>query len=169
MSFKVDYPLWISLWLVIQIALQTWDAAFVMLRPRSMKGGDFFAIFAPYDLYIQVDKSYGELQNGFVIAQTLVNFLEILLIIIGLLSRKSFCGFSLILLGSIMSCSKTILYFLVDICDGFEFTGHNDWPTWISLYFIPSFVWIIFPALTVMWGYGVLTRHVHGNTEKKQN
>ncbi|KAF0978117.1 hypothetical protein FDP41_002632 [Naegleria fowleri] len=153
---QFNYPLIITVWLVAQLFVTTWDFTFVLLRPRTMKGGDLFAFWAPYDLYIQVDKSYGQLDNGFVIAQSIMNIVEITLVLIGLVRRKSFDGFLLILSASLMSFSKTVLYMLVDICGGFEFTAHNDWFTFITLYFLPSFVWIVFPAIVLIWGYGIL-------------
>ena len=118
------------------------------------------------DLYITVDKSYGEMENGFVIAQSLVNIVEVLFLIIGLMKRKSLDGFLLILFASVMSCSKTVLYMLVDACEGFKFTNHNDMQTFITLYFLPSFAWILFPGLVWIWGWGQLKSRFQTNKDK---
>jgi len=99
---------------------------------------------------VQVDKSYGQMDNGFVIAQSLVNFVEVSFILLGLLKRNTMGGFLFVFSYAVMSCSKTVLYMLVDASAGFEFTKHNDLKTWLLLYFIPSAFWIVFPGL-IWW------------------
>ena len=59
-------PLILKIWLLCSAIVCTWDASFVLLRPRSMSGGDLSYIWKPYALYIQIDKLYGNLLDDFV-------------------------------------------------------------------------------------------------------
>lgn len=56
---KISTPLIVKTWLLISSIICTWDASFVLLRPRSMPGGDLHKYFAPYSLYVEIDKLYG--------------------------------------------------------------------------------------------------------------
>ena len=47
-------PIWIKLWLRISGVLVLYDAGYVLMRPRSMPGGDLFPIWQPYVLYAKV-------------------------------------------------------------------------------------------------------------------
>ncbi|KAF8730059.1 hypothetical protein AX14_005753 [Amanita brunnescens Koide BX004] len=46
---------WITLWFLISTLVVFWDAGYLFLRPRSMKGGDLHWIFEPYGLYQEID------------------------------------------------------------------------------------------------------------------
>jgi hypothetical protein len=54
-----------------------WDASFVLLRPRTMPGGDLHKFWAPYALYIQVDHLYGDLKDTFVFWVAILNLIEV--------------------------------------------------------------------------------------------
>lgn len=40
-------PLWIIFWLVVSQLVVLWDSAFVLLRPDSLPGGKYSALFSP--------------------------------------------------------------------------------------------------------------------------
>ena len=44
-----------------------------------------------------------------------------------------------------MTCSKTILYHLIEITSGFHYTKQNDWATFITAYIIPNGIWVWVP------------------------
>lgn len=52
-------PTLINLWFLVSSALVFWDSGYMLLRPRSMRGGDLFRFWAPYELYGSVDFVYG--------------------------------------------------------------------------------------------------------------
>lgn len=71
------------LWLFISLPLVIWDTSYVLLRPRSMIGGDLHSpIFVPYGLYSTVDFVYGfpaySGKDGFTGAQSSLNIVETL-------------------------------------------------------------------------------------------
>ena len=45
---------WIKLWLAASGLLVLYDAGYVLMRPRSMPGGDLSHIWQPYVLYAKV-------------------------------------------------------------------------------------------------------------------
>lgn len=122
------------LWLFISLPLVIWDTSYVLLRPRSMIGGDLHSpIFVPYALYSTVDYVYGfpayNGKDGFTGAQSSLNIVETLGYLIYMaivwkagtshgpswLKRKieGRWGASAALLGftmSVMTVSKTTLY-----------------------------------------------------------
>ncbi|KAJ5364158.1 uncharacterized protein N7496_009871 [Penicillium cataractarum] len=51
--------------------------------------------------------------------------------------------------ASVMTLSKTILYWLNEFFSGFENIGHNDAATLIILWIIPNGLWIVFPAYSI--------------------
>jgi hypothetical protein len=70
-------------WLGLSIPLVIWDSAYVFLRPHSMPGGKFQKpLWAPYELYGQVDHVYGwpayNSGSGFTAAQSSMNVVEII-------------------------------------------------------------------------------------------
>ncbi|KUJ20944.1 uncharacterized protein LY89DRAFT_681577 [Mollisia scopiformis] len=72
------------IWLFISLPLVAWDTGYVMLRPYSMPGGSLhWPIWAPYELYGQVDYIYGwkafHANNGFTAAQGFLNIVESLM------------------------------------------------------------------------------------------
>jgi hypothetical protein len=72
MAFKFT-PKYIQIWLLISSLVVIYDAAYVLLRPDSMKGGSLFKYFFPYELYIQVDTLYGDIHDKFGIIQSWLN------------------------------------------------------------------------------------------------
>lgn len=71
-------------WLAVSLPLVAWDTGYVLLRPRSMPGGDLhWPLWVPYELYGRVDHVYGfkqwDLGNGFTAAQASLNLVETLM------------------------------------------------------------------------------------------
>ena len=80
-------------WLLLSTIVVAWDAGFVLLRPRSLPGGDLHYLWKPCKgthsptplpiyftwcgsftvdtLYIEVDTRYGDMEDAFCIAQSL--------------------------------------------------------------------------------------------------
>jgi len=154
-------PRWATAWAVIGSLICIWDATYVLTRPRSMANGDLFHIFFPYAKYITVDPLYGNLKNAFVIAESYMNYVEVTLTLLSVIlyhfaSRRNL-GCLLLLIASVMTWSKTVLYF---VHDPFERSLHPQklpikierWE-YIFLFIIPSSIWIILP-FACMWNIG---------------
>ncbi len=154
-------PRWVTAWAVIGSLVCLWDATYVLTRPRSMAKGDLFQIFMPYAKYITVDPLYGNLKNAFVVAQSCMNYVEVSLtlfsVILYHIFRRRNLGCLVLLIASVMTWSKTVLYFIHDF---FERPLHpQELPikieTWeyLFLFIIPSSFWIILPFVC-MWNIG---------------
>ncbi|KAI9633344.1 tetrapyrrole methylase [Dioszegia hungarica] len=163
--------LWVSAWFAFSTIIVLWvDAGYCFNRPRSMPGGDLAWIWAPYNMvpYAAVDYIYGlpslERGDGFPNAQALMNVFEAILNVEYLYlrhysSRNSklqpgqkehnyhghapLVGFA----ATVMTCSKTLLYFWQDYFCGWCCTGHNSrWLFWTS-FVAPNVTWIVVPAI----------------------
>ncbi|KAL3447901.1 hypothetical protein BJX65DRAFT_307578 [Aspergillus insuetus] len=58
--------------------------------------------------------------------------------------------------ASVMTLSKTILYWVQEYCNSFENIGHNDMWTLIILWIIPNGAWLVFPS----WNLHVLGEEI---------
>ncbi|CAF4392077.1 unnamed protein product, partial [Rotaria sp. Silwood2] len=117
-SSQCFMPRWATTWAIIGSLICIWDATYIITRPRSMANGDLFHIFFPYAKYITLDPLYGNLQNAFVIAQSWVNYVEIILTLLSVIlyhiAERRNLGCLILLIASVMTCSKTVLYFIRD-------------------------------------------------------
>ncbi|KAL6066735.1 hypothetical protein QOT17_009319 [Balamuthia mandrillaris] len=146
-------PGWMLFWLYVGSLIVLWDASYILLRPRTMKGGDLETFWYPYQTYILADKRYGDLNDSFGIAQSWMNLVEVAICFIGLFqyhkgnSSAPFYFF----VSQLMCGAKTVLYFLTEVCSGFEFTGHSlqqgDHLRFYTQFVLPSSFWVIFPLL----------------------
>lgn len=168
---SIKLPVWVTCWALIGSTVCIWDATYVLTRPRSMKNGDLFDYFRPYAKYITLDPLYGDLKNGFVVAQSWINLVEIALTFLSLfiyyvIGRKNFAAL-LLLVASVMTWSKTVLYFVHDHFARPSYPKNESlniavWE-YIFLFIIPSLVWIVFPFAS-MWTIG---RQILENLEAK--
>eukprot|EP01080_Neovahlkampfia_damariscottae_P002577 gene2577-3539_t len=111
-------PKWIIVWFIISNILCFYDCAFLLTRPESLKGGSLYWLFSGYtEMYGVADPKYLDMKDGFVLAQCYVNMVEMLFNTLSLFfyftsSVKNSAMFGLV--ASVMTCSKTVLYFLMD-------------------------------------------------------
>eukprot|EP00048_Salpingoeca_helianthica_P023066 m.22040 g.22040 ORF g.22040 m.22040 type:complete len:175 (-) comp8217_c0_seq1:49-573(-) len=149
-------PTWVVVWIQVSILIVLWDASFVLLRPLSMEGGPYEAIYAPYKKYITVDKMYGHMEEDgtkfFIVAQSIVNLVEVTFLQISIFlhlqkdPRCELVAFS----ASLCVAAKTVLYATVEVVSGSRHTSQNNWADFIFLYVIPNGLWIVFPMLIVV-------------------
>lgn len=113
----------VSAWLFLSSFVVAWDVGYILLRPRSMLGGDLHWIWSPYSLYMNVDYIYGlpswDTKDGFPAAQSLMNVGESILnlfyiYLVHVKATPSSLAVAPIygLAAVIMTLSKTILYVL---------------------------------------------------------
>ena len=146
-------PRWIVVWLLISSALISWDVAFVLLRPASMPGGSLAFLWVPYEKYVAVDHSYGDLENGFVWAQAMMSLLELVVLAIGLglhARRRDAAATLLVFTVSVLTGAKTLLILLIEAVTGGAHVGHNPMSDLVLLWLLPNGVWVVMP-LVVAW------------------
>ncbi|KAI1121576.1 hypothetical protein F5Y10DRAFT_98315 [Nemania abortiva] len=159
-------------WLAVSLPLVAWDCGYVLLRPRTMAGGDLhWPLWTPYALYGEVDHVYGwkafNANNGFTGAQGLLNVAETLMyayyflayyrnaVSVGGGGRKVVVGrkaATAVLVGfsaAVMTLSKTVLYWLCEYYSGFDNIGHNSLQDLIVLWIIPNGAWLVFPTFMI--------------------
>ncbi|ROV92342.1 hypothetical protein VSDG_07294 [Cytospora chrysosperma] len=162
-------------WLAFSLPLVIWDTGYVLGRPATMPGGWAHApLWTPYELYGEVDHMYGfkqyNLGNGFTAAQGVLNAVETFMYLLyftiwysnaGSLgvkessSRRRIAGKPAalaVLVGfsaSIMTVSKTLLYWLNEYFSGFDNIGHNKPMDLLLMWIIPNGAWIIVPSIMI--------------------
>jgi len=171
-------PTWAVIWLAVSFPIVIWDALYIIFRPRSMAGGDLEHIWAPYKTYIQADGRYKDMTDGFGIAQSWLNLVEVAVLLVALFAHFKgkpsavFWAFTTCL----MTAAKTACYFLTEICSGFEYTGAalavGDHYTFWVVFVIPSSFWLIIP-LIVCWVTGqhilhTLNKHAKSDGASKR-
>ena len=176
-SVQCFMPRWATAWAIIGSLVCIWDATYVLTRPRSMAKGDLFHIFFPYAKYITLDPLYGNLKNAFVIAQSCMNYVELTLtlfsVILYYIFRRRNLSCLLLLICSVMTWSKTVVYF---IHDHFERALHPQELSveipiseYIFLFIIPSSLWILLPFAT-MWNIGrQIIRLINSKNDKTKS
>jgi hypothetical protein len=148
----VRLPRWILIWFAISLPLVVWDVAFVLLRPASMPGGGLAFLWAPYAKYITIDRSYGDLGNGFVWAQAIMSCVEVAIAIGALAIRRRPVAVLLIFCVSVLTCAKTILILVIALVTrGADLGGSTS--DVILLYLLPNSAWVVMPML-VAWATG---------------
>ncbi|KLU87242.1 hypothetical protein MAPG_06243 [Magnaporthiopsis poae ATCC 64411] len=161
-------------WLAVSLPLVAWDTGYVLLRPRSMPGGDLhWPLWVPYELYGRVDHIYGfkqwDLGNGFTAAQASLNLVETLMYLYyfyvwsssssaktagsgkraAITGRPAARAVLVLFSALIMTLSKTILYWLNEWWSGFDNIGHNTAWDICFLWVIPNGMWIVFPGYLI--------------------
>lgn len=148
-------------WLAVSLPLVAWDTGYVLGRPATMPGGWAHApLWTPYALYGTVDHMYGVKQwaagNGFTAAQACLNVVETVLYLLYLglwwwrqrvsggdrrvAGRAGALAVVLGLSASVMTVSKTVLYWLNEGFSGFDNIGHNTVVDLVLLWIIPKYV-----------------------------
>lgn len=102
----------------------------MLLRPRSMPGGDLHAIWKPYALYGKVDLVYSvqtfEAGDGFPGALAFLNLIDLVLSFTYLALWARGEGVAAVLVGLVgiaMTLSRTMLYFLIEYFSGWGNIG----------------------------------------------
>ncbi|KAI3336633.1 hypothetical protein HD806DRAFT_528228 [Xylariaceae sp. AK1471] len=158
------------LWLTVSLPLVIWDCGYVLLRPRTMPGGDLqWPLYLPYALYGEVDLIYGwkafNANNGFTGAQGMLNVIETFMyayyawvyyqnaVSVGgkkvVLGRPAATAVLVAFSAAVMTLSKTLLYWLCEYYSGFDNIGHNAAKDLLFLWIIPNGAWLIGPTIII--------------------
>ena len=154
--FPQTVPKWVCIWVLFSSIIVTWDVGFVL--NYSIKNPIWSA---SYSIYTSVDTLYSDEQDEFLYSVALINILEVALSIISLLifcSRNFKAAAILIIVVSTMTCSKTLLYFMMEAVGGFKHTRQNDYVTLFTFYLVPNGIWILLPLKVICSISGTLVR-----------
>jgi len=159
----------VLLWFLISIPVVLYDLTYVLLRPRSMPGGDLSWFWEPYILYCKHDGRYKDVTNDWVLAQSWGNIVEVVIALFALLLLKNKKQRALVLFSvALMTFWKTVLYFVVEICSDYKYTKQSTPYEFLTMFFLPSFVWILGPVY-VMYATGseLLSSSHNGGSSSK--
>lgn len=141
-------------WLLLSAVIVLFDATYVLLRPETLRGGKYFSIFAPYEMYIKFDTLYGANSDSFVVIQSWLNIVEAVLLFIAIFLStrtcliKQVCGGLLSIVTSAFVFWKTVIFLWYDRDFTTPAVGELTGEA-LLYYVIPSSLWIIFPLLTI--------------------
>ncbi|EAN79146.1 Emopamil binding protein, putative [Trypanosoma equiperdum] len=153
---KPRLPTVATAWLLLTAPVVLLDAVFVLNRPKTPDTphplGEL-VLFQPWTVYATYDRRYAPNEDAFVVAQSWMNLLEVTLGLLALL--LSFSGYwksaiKLAAVVSVMTFSKTLLYFVMDFVEGGEYTRHIGYLDKLLMVLLPSSVWIIAPFFTAI-------------------
>ncbi|KAF8150926.1 hypothetical protein B0H34DRAFT_156886 [Crassisporium funariophilum] len=148
---------WISLWFLITAPLILWDAGYVLMRPRSMEGGDLRWFWSGFDIYERIDnvysvKGYHE-KAGFAPAAAVLNLVEtslnlVYLLLVHVTPRQTapLFGFA----GAGLTLAKTTLWVTQEyFCGRCSHTSTEDPVEFFKFWIAPNVVWFAFCAMIV--------------------
>ncbi len=72
-------PTYIRIWLIISSFIVAYDFTYVLLRPRSMPGGDLVSYFESYKLISEIDTLYTHLEDPFIYISACLSIFEFIL------------------------------------------------------------------------------------------
>ncbi|KAI8626819.1 hypothetical protein F5Y19DRAFT_190495 [Xylariaceae sp. FL1651] len=162
-------------WLAVSVPLVIWDCGYVLMRPRTMPGGDLhWPLWVPYALYGEVDHVYGwkafNAGSGFTAAQGLLNVVETAMYVYyawvyyqsavpvraaggqtkkALVGRPAAMAVLVAFSAAVMTLSKTVLYWLCEYYSGFDNIGHNSLQDLILLWILPNGAWLVGPTIMI--------------------
>ena len=142
-------------WIFISNVIVLFDAFFVINRPDTLKGGKYYDIFQPYEHYYKFDKLYDMNDDSFVVIQSWLNAVEAMIAFVGVIlclascRGKNLAGAFICTIVETMIFWKTVIFVWYDR-DWLTPEALNYSPESILCYYFPSYLWIIFPFLTMI-------------------
>ena len=140
-------------WLLLATPIVLWDATFLLFRPASFPGESWGWIWeSAYQIYMEVDRTYADLENRTVVALGLANVVEscigLLAILLHVRNRKTVA--LLLAIGvSTSTAIKTLFFFFIEWSHGFHGIGHNPAFDAFFLYWVPNGIWVVMPTWVV--------------------
>lgn len=147
-------PGFLKFWFVLSAFIVFFDASFVLQRPATLKGGDLYKYYFPYDNYVIYDTLYADLKDSFVVIQSWLNIVEgVFLIVAVILSlsrslKASLWGAAIGTIASTCVFWKTVIFVWYDH-DWSTEAAKNFTPGSILCYWFPNSLWLVFPLLAM--------------------
>jgi hypothetical protein len=151
------------IWLILSGLICIIDATFVIFRPGSLPGGNlvkYFPVWIGWHQYIQHDKRYADLHDAWVVLQSYMNLVEVALqfLCVYLNKKGNFnLAHKIFIVISICTFYKTVIYFGMEVFEGFPFTKHNSNKDLLLMVIIPSSFWVIIPFYLAVESLGKLS------------
>lgn len=148
-------PGFLKFWFFVSALIVFFDASFVLQRPETLKGGNLYHIYFPYDNYVIYDTLYADLKDSFVVIQSWLNIVEGLFLIIAVLMSLSTCikvklwSAVIGVIASTMVFWKTVIFVWYDHDFATE-SAKNFSPGSILCYWFPNSLWLIFPFIAMI-------------------
>ncbi|CAA7258806.1 unnamed protein product [Cyclocybe aegerita] len=149
---------WIALWFLITAPIILWDAGYVLMRPRSMEGGDLRWLWSGFDTYERIDNVYSVKgyhdKAGFApaaavsnLVETSLNLIYIYRVYISPRNTAPIFGFA----GAGLTLAKTTIWVLQEHFCGrcSYFAGRTDFQETLKFWIAPNVVWFTFCSLIV--------------------
>ncbi|KAF9546511.1 hypothetical protein CPC08DRAFT_376352 [Agrocybe pediades] len=150
--------IWISLWFLITAPIILWDAGYVLMRPRSMEGGDLRWFWRGFDRYERIDKVYSvkgyHEKAGFAPAAAISNLIETSLNLAYLftvhIAPKDIApllGFA----GASLTLCKTTIWVLQEyFCGACSRSDMSEYSEIVKFWIFPNIMWFTFCSLIVV-------------------
>lgn len=137
-------PTWIWLWFVLSGSAQLFDFAFVLLRPRSLTGGDLAHWFSLHNqIYVPADPQFADGHNRAALAQGYINCIELSIALFALIAQSGARRFGVLAIVSAMGLAKTVFYFAST--DVYDYSSAAFW-TGVGA---PVAPWVVVPPLVM--------------------
>ncbi|KPI87685.1 hypothetical protein ABL78_3223 [Leptomonas seymouri] len=159
---QAGLPLLAAVWFCAVAPVVLVDGIFVLTRSVDATVAHPLSDVFPFNywtLYSKYDLRYAPNDDAFVVAQSWLNVVEVVLGLLAVmlsLCRAKNAAVKLGLLVATMTMYKTVLYFAMDIAEGSKFTKHNTLFDLLSMVVIPSSWWIIIPAIIIKKCFNIL-------------
>ncbi|KPA80928.1 hypothetical protein ABB37_04328 [Leptomonas pyrrhocoris] len=159
---QAGLPLLAAVWFSAVAPVVLIDGIFVLTRSLHAKVPHPLSEVFPFKywlIYARYDRRYGPNDDAFVIAQSWLNLVEVVLGLLAVLlslRRASNAAVKLGILVATMTMYKTVLYFMLDVAEEGRYTKHNTLIDQLTMVVIPSSFWIIVPAVIIKQCFGVL-------------
>jgi hypothetical protein len=114
-------PRWATAWAVLLVVVQAWHALVVALLPATLPGGSAAWLGVPFQGYTARFAPYADGGNGFLLATTLLDVLEIALVTVGLVlvRRGNPRGSVLAAVGLFLYAYKVVVVVAIEVASGF--------------------------------------------------
>ncbi|PPQ72340.1 hypothetical protein CVT26_007311 [Gymnopilus dilepis] len=148
---------WISLWFLLTAPIILWDAGYVLMRPRSMEGGDLRWFWRGFDLFERIDIVYSVKgfhdKAGFAPAaavsnliETSLNLLYVYTVHLSPRNTAPLYGFA----GASLTLCKTTIWVLQEyFCGACSRSEINEFHEILKFWIAPNIVWFTFCSLIV--------------------
>jgi len=140
-------PGWARAWYLFNLVICPGDVLFIMMRPRSVKGGDLEWLFTPFNYYCTLDSLFCDESNKIVFYIYLLGLLDVLLNLYLLATFKANIrkpSFALLAVwDGVFVATKTAVYLM--------YSQDFLLPTAKILVTAMNSMWFFFPLL-IAWG-----------------
>ena len=178
--------MWIELWFLISKLAELFDFAFLVLRPRSLAGGDLAPWFDFHaTTLVLLDPRYG-MVDGLALCQAYLGVAEAVVALVAVLTLRGRARLFALVRRAIRASAtrrphrhcaaqamvatfnfaKTLVYFGTDAVLGFPHQDWSDQRMW-TLFLLPSTPWLVVPPLIVLHAFNTLTADTAAKLKRK--